>query len=87
MFKSQSPLPNKKKVKLEMSFPHALEVVIGGGKVRRLEWADQKEHLVLKDEYLKVYRIKTGETKYGFHALLVTEGDLMAIDWVSVSGN
>ena len=75
--KNQSPLPPKKN-QSEISFPEAIKAVINGKKVRRLEWSNQEEYCLLKDSFLTIYRNDK------FAALIVSEGDLMAIDWVVV---
>ena len=59
-----------------MSFPEALKALIGGAKIRRIEWADQSEYGLLRDAFLMIHRNNT------FHTWLVSEGDMMALDWV-----
>jgi len=77
MENSQSPLPpTTRKVEVQLSFPHAVEAVIGGQRVRRLEWADPEEHCLLKDNFLMIRH--NGK----FHAWIVSEGDLLAVDWI-----
>lgn len=74
---SQSPV-FKKKEPTTLAFPAAIEAVIGGKKVRREEWADAEEFCLLKDNYLSIHR--NGK----FHAWIVSEGDLLAQDWVII---
>lgn len=71
---SQSPVPARKPI--EMSFNDAIKAVMGGKKIRRLEWSDEDEYGVLRDSYLMIHRNKK------FHTWIVSEGDLLAIDWV-----
>ena len=74
-----SPLPSGKKFeKKVVAFPAAIEALIGGAKIRREEWSDASEFGLLKDQYLMIHR---GEK---FHAWLVSEGDLLALDWVII---
>ena len=82
-----SPFPPsvQAKPKLELSFPEAIGALNGGKKIRRLEWADKNEYVLLKDSFLMIHRIKAGETVPGFHTFLVSEGDLLAIDWVVIN--
>lgn len=78
MEKSHSPLPSRNKKKEELSFPEALSVLIGGKKIRRLEWNEEEEYGLLKDSFLMIHRNDK------FHTWIVSEGDLLAIDWVIV---
>lgn len=80
--KSQSPLPNKVegvKKAITLSFPDAIEALIGGKKIRRIEWFDADEFCLLKDSFLMIHR----GGKY--HTWIVSEGDMLAIDWVVIS--
>lgn len=76
--KSQSPIPSFRKVAIQLAFPEAIRAVIGGAKIQRLEWTDKKEYGLLQDSFLKIH--KKGE----IHNWIVSEGDLMARDWVIV---
>ena len=79
MKKSQSPVPKKQNKKVEgMSFPDAMRVLIGGKQIKRLEWTDASEFCLLKESFLMIHR----NGKY--HTWIVSEGDLLAIDWVLV---
>lgn len=77
---SFSPIPKKKsnKTSASLSFSNAMQAIINGGKVRREEWSDKEEHCLLKDNFLMIHR--SGK----FHAWIVSEGDMMAIDWIIV---
>ena len=79
--KSQSPLPPtiSSKDKKELSFPNAIEALIGGKKIKRLEWADEQEYCLLKDSFLMIHRNDK------FHSWIVSEGDLLSLDWVVIS--
>lgn len=72
---SQSPTPTKKPKPL--SFPAAIEAVIGGKKIARLEWP-KAEYGLLKDSFLTIFRDEK------FHTWIVSEGDLLALDWVII---
>jgi len=79
---SQSPVPPKKesnKIVTNLSFPNAIQAIINGKKVRRVEWSSLKEYGLLKDNFLMIHR--NGK----FHTWIVSEGDLLAIDWVIVN--
>ena len=73
---SKSPLPKKRNFNVEMPFPDAVKQIMGGKKIRRIEWADEKEHGVLKDNFLMIFR----NDKY--HTWILSEGDILAIDWI-----
>lgn len=73
------PLKNRPlKEKVTLSFPEAVAKLIGGAKIRRLEWTDGAEFCLLKDNFLMIHRNEK------FHTWIVSEGDMLAIDWVIV---
>lgn len=85
--KATSPVPKKKSVKSKavevtgapmplMTFPDAINALIGGASIRRVEWIDPEEYCLLKDSFLMIHRNNQ------FHSWLVSEGDMMARDWV-----
>ncbi len=61
-----------------MSFPVAIQAIKGGKKVRRQEWLDKEEYCLLQNNFLQIHR--DGK----FHNWIVSEGDILAIDWVIV---
>lgn len=68
-----SPLPTS-----EMTFPQAIEKVIAGKKVTRVEWGNTRIYLMLWAGFLNIKR------PTGFHQLLVSEGDMKGEDWIVV---
>lgn len=73
-----SPVPSsEKKVKL-LTFLEAMEAILNGQKVRRQEWAEESEHCLMHDQWLCIHRNDK------FHGWTVSEGDVMAKDWVIV---
>jgi len=60
-----------------MSFPDAIREIISGRKVTRLEW-NNTDCGLLKDGYLMINR------NGFFHQWLVNDGDLLALDWVTL---
>lgn len=76
--KSQSPTSSNKNDKTIYpgNFASAMITIINGKKIRRLEWTDQEEYGLLKDNFLMIHR----DNK--FHQWIVSDGDLSAIDWV-----
>ena len=78
---SPLPPPSARVEKNLMSFPDAIKAVIEKKRIARREWnKGNEEYGVLKDDFLMIYR----EGK--FHRWLVSEGDMLAIDWI-VLGN
>ena len=61
-----------------MDFPEAMRKVIEGKKVTRLGWNDRNVYGLLKDTFLMLH------IRNEFHAWTVSEGDLLAEDWVTV---
>lgn len=74
--KSESPLPPKGGVRKSMSFPEAIQALMNGKMVRRLDWADGNEYCLLQENFLRIHRNSK------FHNWIVSEGDMLAIDWV-----
>lgn len=73
-----TPIPRKPGESLTMSFPEAIKQIINGKKVRRLDWASDEDHGLMKDGWLTIF------TKGAFHSWLVNDGDMEAEDWVVV---
>lgn len=74
---SKSPTPPVAPKK-ELSFPEAMKAVINGEKITRLEWGKTDEYGELRENFLMLYR--NGK----FHTWIVSEGDLLAMDWVTL---
>ncbi len=72
-----SPVPKKKQKPVTFTFPEAMQVVIDGGRVTRLDWNTNAEYGLLKDGWLTIHR---GE----FHRWLVNDGDMVATDWIKL---
>ena len=70
-----SPTPPKKPQHALLTFPQALNFVIDGKRVTRVDWGNVEEYGFLKDGWLSI------RTKGEIHTWLVSEGDLLAIDW------
>lgn len=78
---SSSPLPKKPaqvstQVPKLLSFTQAVSELITGKKVAREIWPDKKEHCLIKDEYLMIFRPDGVYYKW-----LVAEVDMKANDW------
>ena len=81
----KSPMVNIKKVEFSrMNFGQAMQEVLNGKHVRRLEWAEDKNaRLALINEKLHVYK---SEDKM-FHPLIVGSGDIAGDDWIVTEEN
>lgn len=78
---AKSPLPKAKAKEIKkMSFPEAIQAVIEGKKVTKLEWDNSNIYLLLKDGYLRIHTLK-GD----FDVLAVSEGDLIGKDYVELA--
>jgi hypothetical protein len=81
-----SPLPKEAEIvedapsteQVPGDFPWAMEQVIDGKKITRLEWADKDVYGLLKDGYLMIHREEVD------HQWIVNDGDLNSIDWITV---
>ena len=62
-----------------LSFPVALLEVIDGKKITKLEWADRKSYVFLKEGFLLIHKSQEKDTEH--HSLLVSEADLIGTDW------
>lgn len=70
--------PTKNKIEMH-TFAEALELVLKGERVTRLEWADDGEYgLLLSDGFLGIRHEKK------LHSWKVHESDINATDWVVV---
>ena len=60
-----------------MDFPEAMQAVIDGGHVTKIEWADEEIYIFL-DDYL--YISQEGKT----NTLIISLGDMIGTDWVCI---
>lgn len=82
MEKDTSPVPETIKHSTKektMDFPEAIEMLIDGEKITRLEWGDQKVYGVKKDGFLMLHK---DDDK--FYNWVVNDGDLEATDWITI---
>ena len=77
---SQSPILPKesRKIEINLRFPDAIQCIMDGKKVRRTEWENVEEYCLLQDNFLTIHRNNK------FCAWIVSEGDLLATDWVII---
>lgn len=84
MKKKSSPVPKNKKVSKLMTFGEAMEEVVDGKMVTKLEWERVNEYVFLEDGYLCIHHAADKEDK--IHRLMVSEGDMIGKDWMVVIG-
>jgi hypothetical protein len=63
-----------------VTFTEALDQIIDGKRATREEWSDKRHYGLLKDEFLSLH--KAGEAEGLIHPWIVSEGDLLAEDWI-----
>lgn len=64
-----------------MDFPEAIQEVINGRKVTKLEWDDPTIYVYLTGGFLSIRK------EDGLHRLLLSDGDLLGTDWVTADHN
>lgn len=82
--KQKSPV-FKKKGKEEvfmMSFPKALDLVIKGEKITKIEWKDSNIYGLLKDGFLMLHK---ADNK--FYTWIINDGDLLGEDWITLGSS
>ncbi len=62
------------------TFPQAMQQVIDGARITRVEWDNPGVQVLLVDGLLKI-RLQDGSLK----ALIVSDGDMLASDWQVVT--
>lgn len=58
----------------------ALRAAMDGKRITKLEWHDRDTYGLLKDGLLSLHR--GGEPEDMYHAWIVSDGDLLGMDWV-----
>uniref|UniRef100_A0A6M3IMV9 Thoeris anti-defense 2-like domain-containing protein n=1 Tax=viral metagenome TaxID=1070528 RepID=A0A6M3IMV9_9ZZZZ len=66
---------------MEMTFAEAIESLIIGRRLKRLEWPDDGTYIVMANERLSIFK---PEDKM-VHPLIVSLGDMMGEDWVVIT--
>ena len=69
-------------LKKTMDFPEALYSVIAGGKITKLEWGNPEIYLVMNGGFLMLRKADGS-----LHRLIISDGDLLGLDWVAVMEN
>lgn len=62
-----------------MDFPSAIQKVIQGHKITKLEWQDPKVFVFIHDGFLRINKVDGTIPQ-----LLVSEADLVGTDWIVV---
>lgn len=59
-----------------MSFPEAMQEVIDGYRITKLEWDNIEHYAMLRNGLLMIYLAD------GWHKWIVNDGDMMGMDWI-----
>ena len=62
----------------EMDFFTVLPAIAAGAKATKLEWGNPKIFILLRNGKLQMYRDRQ------FFDLIISEGDLIGLDWVLI---
>ena len=73
LFKKEATMSKE----LTMSFPAAIQCVIDGLNITKLEWEDAQYWVCLRDQKLMMHK-----PDGVYYPLIVSEGDLRGMDWV-----
>jgi hypothetical protein len=74
VFRSVSP-SGLKEAPAGMDFPAAIRAVMAGHRVTRSEWEDREVFGLKRDGLLMI------KTKDGYHQWIVSDGDMLGMDW------
>jgi len=61
-----------------LTFPEAIQEIMDGNKVTRVEWDSKEEYGFMSKEVLQIH------TKGRDHKWIVSEGDIRAKDWIVI---
>lgn len=75
---TKSPKPPTTKAKKKMTFMEALEEVLKGKSITKLEWKNRDTYGLLKYERLQLHKGKD------FYDWIISEGDMRGDDWTIV---
>jgi len=64
-----------------MNFKGTIDSLIGGKKVRRIDWPDDGTYIAINNEALMIYKPEIKK----FAPLIVSMGDLLGDDWIAVN--
>lgn len=73
-----SPVPLKREAK-KLTFSEAIQAIIDGHKVTRVDWKTYQSYGVLKDGFLIIHR-DGKDFKW-----IVSEADMVSDDWIIIS--
>ena len=60
-------------------FYGAIDAMLQGKRVTRLEWKDKRTYCLLQDDILQIH--KKGEKEKLIHPWIINNGDLGGLDW------
>lgn len=80
-----SPVIKKDMNRKQLTFSEAIEAILEGRRVTRMEWKNPQEYVFLQGGFLCIHH--SGEATYTYHRLLVSDGDMLAKDWLTLVEN
>ena len=77
---TSSPTPKKvETTKEQMTFPQAIEKIIEGKRIHKLEWKDKAYSAFLNGEFLSLHKPDGKNYKW-----IINEGDLIGTDYIVI---
>ena len=76
---AQSPKPQDVIDTNTMNFPQAIQQIIKGKKITKIEWGSTEFYGILKDAHLVLHK-----PDGIFYQWVITEGDLIGTDWIVI---
>jgi len=70
---------SKSTIDPHLNFPQAIEQIIAGKKVTKIEWDSNDEYAVLKDTFLMLH-MRSGE----WFKWIISDGDLFGTDYIVI---
>jgi len=64
----------------DMNFGSAMNAVLNGERVRRLDWENEDVFLAMRDEQLMIFKPEDNM----LHPLTVSAGDMAGTDWIVI---
>lgn len=64
-----------------MTFLQAIQEVIAGHKITKLEWANTEDFCELKDGILQIHKSIGGT----WHSWIISDGDILGEDWITLN--
>jgi hypothetical protein len=80
--KANAPVAPKP-VKIDLDFCHAIRELTNGKKIASKAWP-AGEYCHLNNGRVQIFRVKEGDTEARAYDWVITDGDLLAMDWYTL---